>query len=83
MTMAEISFKEGLDGVPGGWENAYIWYRVADALGVDVKSQLRTAKMNLSPLDLYGNDPAFITGFTGNNNFIIFMHEHPKSLFWV
>jgi len=56
MTMAEISFKEGLDGVPGGWENAYIWYRVADALGVDVKSQLRTAKMNLSPLDLYGND---------------------------
>jgi hypothetical protein len=57
MTMAEISFKEGLDGVPGGWESAYTWYRVAEALGIDVKSQLRTVKMNLSPLDLYGNDP--------------------------
>jgi hypothetical protein len=57
MTLAEISLKQGRDGVAGGWESAYTWYRVTEALGIDVKSQLRTAKMNLSPLDLYGNDP--------------------------
>jgi TPR repeat protein len=57
MALAEINLKKGRDGVAGAWESSYTWYRVAEALGVDVESQLRTAKMNLSPLDLYGNDP--------------------------